>query len=79
MYSPEMVPNQRGPAVAASDPVDDVGGRQTQVAKTLNFSDSPVPPVLHTPGVKQIPHLGDAAQHPQAHVSLSPLGCGYVL
>lgn len=27
------------------------------LAKALEFSDSPVPPVLHTPGIKQIPSM----------------------
>ncbi|XP_076467096.1 uncharacterized protein LOC143298204 isoform X2 [Babylonia areolata] len=37
----------------------DLQDRPSDVAKTLDFSDSPVPPVLQTPGIKQIPCLGE--------------------
>lgn len=55
--TPDMTVSVQGPAV---DRDCCFQSSQRGLAKTLDFSDSPVPPVLHTPGVKQIPRLRDA-------------------
>ena len=55
--TPDMTASMQG---SAADRDDCFQSAPAGLAKTLDFSDSPVPPVLHTPGIKQIPRLRDA-------------------
>ncbi|KAL8611389.1 hypothetical protein ACOMHN_014444 [Nucella lapillus] len=57
-YSPDQEPGE--PSEPEEGDLPDAGA----VAKTLDFSYSPEPPVLQTPGIKQIPRTGETAPPP---------------
>lgn len=48
---------QMKPALHTKSWVERSPEQQTKLVKMLKFPDSPLPPLLHTPGTKQIPHL----------------------